>query len=220
MKTPIHKRVARQYAQQKSIRTAGEVRFIKDQSGKDNGPNWAYPGYKPNVQRQIQKNFVFNPKQLKPLAKSLRSGLMALGHATSAYNTFVKIKSRNISPDGNLGGLGYSMEITNIRKNLMNVIEALSAITDCMYDEVNAPHWNPEEDELHPRDRKEVIEIVKQVNEIQQDPEEYAEEVEEELDEEVEEIVDEESYEELSESSDESVDDGEFPTVEFPESEV
>lgn len=220
MKTPIHKRVAKKYAQQKSIRTAGEVRFIKDQSGKENGPNWAYPGYKPSVQRQIQKNFVFNPTQLKPLAKSLRSGLMALGHATSAYNTFVKIKSRNISPDGNLGGLGYSMEITNIRKNLMNVIEALSAITDCIYDEVHAPHWNPEEDELHPRDRREVIEIVKQVNDIQQDPEEYAEEVEEELDEEVDEIVEEESYDELSEDDSVSFEENGAKLVEFPESEV
>lgn len=193
MRKPSAKKVASMYLLKNSStkvagmsKTAGEVRFIKDNSSGDLSGDWAY-GATPSVERKIGKDFVFDPKQLKPLAKSLRSALMALGHTTSCYNTFVKIKSRNVSPDGNLGGLGYIMEISNIRKNLMNCIEALSAMTDCMYDEILAPHWNPAEDELTPRDREQVVEIVDQIKDIHSDPEEYAEEAEKEMDQELEE---------------------------------
>lgn len=185
MRKPSPKRVVSKHLRTKTagrIKTAGEIRFVKDQSDKDVGPNWAYPGYKPHVERAIKKDFIFNAKELEPLSKSLRSGLMALGHATSCYNTFVKIKSRNISPDGNLGGLGYIMPISDIRKNLMNCIEALSSITDSMYDEILAPHWNPDEDELTPRDREHVINIVEQIKELHSDPEDYAEQEEQEMD--------------------------------------
>lgn len=192
MKKPSAKRVASLHARKASMnKTAGEVRFIKDNTTGDLSGDWAY-GATPSAQRNIGKDFVFDPKQLKPLAKSLRSALMALGHATSCYNTFVKIKSRNISPDGNLGGLGYIMEISNMRKNMMNVIEALSKMTDCMYDEVLAPHWNPAEDELHPRDREQVIDIVEQIKDLHSDPEEYALEEEQEMDNEVQNGVDDE----------------------------
>lgn len=195
MRTEIIKNVARKYATQQvvkqaMVKQAGEVRFIKDNTSGDLSGDWAYQNTGTSS-RTISKDFVFNPKQLKPLAKTLRSVLMALGHATSGYNTFVKIKSRNISPDGNLGGMGYIMEISKIRKGLMNCIEALSAMSDCMYDELGAPHWNPEKDVLTPRDRLEVQELVKQVNEIQQDPEEYAEAEEDVLDEQIDDAVEE-----------------------------
>ena len=65
----------------------------------------------------------------------------------------------------------------------MNCIEALSAFTDTVYDELNAPHWNPTEDTLTPRDRDEVREIVEDVEEIKEDPEGWAEEQEEEMEE-------------------------------------
>ncbi len=163
-------------------RTAGEVRFIKDRSGDANQWGWGTPG---PSERTIQSDFVFNPRHLKPLAQTLRSGLMALGHATSAYNRFVKIKSRNVSPDGSLGGKGYIAKIPEMRRQLMNCVEALSALTDTIYDELNAPHWNPSEDTLDPRDREEVREIVEDVEEIKDDPEGWAEEQEDEMDDEV-----------------------------------
>jgi len=163
-------------------RTAGEVRFIKDRSG-DKG-EWAFGPPGPS-ERSIHQNFVFNAKQLKPLAQTLRSALMALGHCTSAYNRFVKIKSRNVSPDGSLGGKGYIQKIPDMRRQLMNCIEALSALTDTIYDEMNAPHWNPSEDTLDSRDRDEVKEIIEDAEEIKDDPEAWAEEQEEEMDEEV-----------------------------------
>lgn len=160
-------------------KTAGEVRFIKDRGGDHNEWGWGTPG---PMEREIDEEFVFNPKFLEPLAVSLRSGLMALGHATSAYNTFTKIKSRNVSPDGNLGGKGYIQKIPEIRRQLMNAIEALSAITDTVYDEINAPHWDPAEDKLDPRDREMVKDIVQDVEEIKADPEEWAEGEEAEMD--------------------------------------
>lgn len=161
-------------------RTAGEVRFIKDRSG--DASEWAFGPPGPN-EREIQNDFVFNAKYLKPLAQTLRSALMALGHTTSAYNRFVKIKSRNVSPDGALGGKGYIQKIPDMRRQLMNCVEALSALTDTIYDEMNAPHWNPTEDTLDPRDREEVKEIIEDAEEIKDDPEAWASGKEEELDE-------------------------------------
>lgn len=187
---PDPTRVAARYASQSKtagmVRTAGEVRFIKDRSG-DAG-EWAFGPPGPS-ERDIQQDFVFNAKHLKPLAQTLRSALMALGHVTSAYNKFVKIKSRNVSPDGSLGGKGYIQKIPDMRRQLMNCVEALSALTDTIYDEMTAPHWNPTEDTLDPRDREEVKEIIEDAEEIKDDPEAWASGQEEELDAENEEAM-------------------------------
>ena len=161
-------------------RTAGEVRFVKDRSGDAGAWGWGSPG---PSERGILPDFVFTPKYLKPLATSMRSALMSLGHVISAYNTFVRIKSRNISPDGSLGGKGYIQKIPDMRRQLMNCVEALSAFTDTVYDELSAPHWSATEDTLHPRDREEVKEIVQEAEEIKDDPEAWAEGEEEEYEE-------------------------------------
>jgi hypothetical protein len=161
-------------------RTAGEVRFIKDRSNDANEWGWGSPG---PSEREIDPGFEFKPKYLKPLAMTLRSALMALGHATSAHGRFVKIKSRNVSPDGNLGGKGYIAKVPEMRRQLMNCIEALSAFTDTVYDEVQAPHWDPETAGGGNRERDEVEEIMDDVGEIKDDPEGWAEEQEDEMDE-------------------------------------
>lgn len=161
-------------------KTAGEVRFIKDRSGDANEWGWGAPG---PSEREIDPGFEFKPKYLKPLAMTLRSALMALGHATSAHGRFVKVKSRNISPDGNLGGKGYIQKVPEMRRQLMNCIEALSAFTDTVYDEINAPHWDPETLGGGNREREDVDEIMDDVGEIKEDPEGWAEEQEEEMDE-------------------------------------
>jgi len=159
------------------MKTAGEVRFIKDRSGDKSEWGWGPQG---PFEREIDDDFVFNPKHLKPLAETLRSSLMALGHVSSAYDRFAKIKSRNVSPDGSLGGKGYIAKISDIRRQLMNCVEALSAVTDTIYDEIHAPHWDPAEDTLSPRDREEVKQIVEDAEGIKEDPEGWAEETEEE----------------------------------------
>ena len=156
-------------------KTAGEIVHVKDQSA-SRGDFWGWGTKVP--ERKLNPQMVFEPRHLKPLAKSLRSALMALGHAISAYNAFTRIKSRNISPDGNLGGLGYVQKITDMRRQLMNCVEALSAYTDTVYDEMHAPHWNSKEDTLDARTRAEVREIVEQSEGIREDPEAWAEEEE------------------------------------------
>lgn len=182
------KRVARVYMQTQELtegatvrvakttpmtRTAGMIQHVKDKSGDKD--DWAYSTT--HIQeRDIRPAFEYSPKDMKPLLKSLRSCLVALGHVTSAYNTFVKVKSRKVSPDGSLGGKGYVQKISDMRRGLMNCVESLSAFTDTLFDEVNAPHWNPQQ--LPAPEQEEIEEMVEDVQEIREDPESFAEEQE------------------------------------------
>ena len=155
-------------------KTAGEVRFVKDN---DSGMgNWAWSMTPQD--RKMFSNHDFNPRSSKDLAKVLRSTLYALGHLMSAYSSFAKMKSRDISPDGRLGGKGYIQEIKGMRKDFMNCVEALSSITDTLYDEINAPHWSALSR------NSEFEKILAQLEEVKEDPEQWAEEQEEELEEE------------------------------------
>lgn len=159
-------------------KTAGEVRFIKDRGGDENQWGWGSPG---PSEREMSSGFKFKPGNLKPLATSLRASLAALGHAMSAYQTFSKIKSARVSPDGALGGKGYIAKIADMRRQYMNVVEALSALTDTIYDEVNAPHWDPSIREQDPREREKVQEIMNDAEEIREDPGGWAEDEEEDM---------------------------------------
>lgn len=164
------------------IRTAGEVRFIKDRSG--DSTEWAWNSTPPEA-RQISSEYVYDVKNLEPLTRSLRAILSALGFAMSGYTTFTKAKSAQISPDGSLGGKGYIMKIPDMRRQLMNCIEVLSALTDTMYDEVNASHWHPKvEGAPDKRERVQVQEIMNDVEDIKKDPEGFAKGEESEMDDE------------------------------------
>lgn len=162
-------------------RTAGEVRFIKDRGGDTNEWGW---GQVPPSAREITSEYEFNPKNLEPLARILRATLSALGHAQSAHGQFVKLKSARVSPDGALGGKGYIQKIADMRRQYMNTLEALSALSDTLYDELHAPHWDPAASEQGNRERQQVQEIMTDVEEIKKDPEEWAEEEEAEMDQE------------------------------------
>ena len=176
MAGPDPKRVASAHLRRTgSIRTAGEVRFIKDRGGDKNEWAWGTPG---PSQRDIGE-FQFRQQLLKPLSVCLRATLMAMGHALSANNTFAKIKSADVSPDGALGGKGYIQKIADIRRAYMNVVEALSAVSDTLYDEIKAPHWHPDSLDGGPRERQEVQEILQDVEQVRDDPEGWAEEEEE-----------------------------------------
>jgi hypothetical protein len=172
---PDSKRIAARYLAQKQgqVKTAGEVVFKKDRSG--DAQSWAYHDVAPS-ERQIGDDFNYSPKNLKPLAKVMRSSLAALGHTLSAYNTFAKIKSARVSPDGNLGGKGYIQKIADMRKQYMNIVEALSALTDTLYDETNAPHWAALSRQEDPEDRKEVRELIEDAEQIRDNPQTWAEE--------------------------------------------
>ena len=152
------------------VKTAGEVRFIKDHGDDSNA--WAW-GQHPPSQRVMDPNHTFNQKCNKSIAKVLRSTLSSLGHAMSAYATFAKVKSRDISPDGNLGGRGYIMEIKAIRRQYMNVVEALSAMSDTLYDEITADHWKAQQNKM-------LNQVMEEIEEIKDDPEAWAIDTEDE----------------------------------------
>jgi len=165
----------------KMRKTAGEIHHIKQDTASTGGL-WAWHANHPK-ERQMYSNHDFNPRASKQLAKVLRSSLYALGHLMSAYSVFAKLKSRDMSPDGRLGGKGYIQDIKGMRKDYMNCVEALASITDTLYDEITAPHWaalsrNPEFET-----------ILAQLEEVKEDPEQWAEEQEEELQEEAEEEI-------------------------------
>ena len=168
-------------ARRAMIRTAGEVRFIKDKSG--DSSQWAWNDSGPQ-QRKISPDFAFNPRNTKPLARVMRSTNAALGHSMSAYAIFTKLKSADVSPDGSLGGKGYIQKIAEMRRAYMNVVEALSALSDTLYDEIRAPHWAAVSRQEDPEERDEVEQIVEDAMEIKEDPEAWAEEQEEAMDEE------------------------------------
>ena len=157
--------IRKELNRRKMIRTAGEVRFIKDHGDDSNA--WAW-GQHPPSERVMERSYNYNKKCVKNLSKVLKSTLMSLGHAMSAYTVFAKMKSRDISPDGNLGGRGYIMEIKAIRRQYMNVVEALSAMSDTIYDEITADHWADAQGRL-------VQEVLNEVEEIKDDPEAWAE---------------------------------------------
>lgn len=163
-------------------KVAGEVRFIKDKSNDANG--WAWNDTGPQ-ERKITPDFAFNPKNTKPLARVLRATNAAMGHAVGAYNIFTKLKSADVSPDGSLGGKGYIQKISEMRRAYMNVVEALSSLSDTIYDEIRAPHWAAVSRQEDPEERKEVEDIVEEAMEIKDNPEEWAQEQEEEMDKEI-----------------------------------
>lgn len=178
------------------IRTAGEVRFIKDKSGDKSEWGWGTPG---PTEREIQEDFEYKPKNMKPLAETLRASLLAMGHALSAHATFNRIKSAQVSPDGALGGKGYIQKIPDMRRQLMNVCEALSSLTDTLYDEIRAAHWDPAVESQGKRERDQVKNILNDVDDIRDDPEGFAENEEAKMDDEG---VSEDSGGAISEGSD------------------
>jgi hypothetical protein len=152
------------------VKTAGEVRFIKDHG--DDSSAWAWGQHPPSA-RQMDPNHTLNKKMTKTMGQVLKSTLSSLGHAMSAYSTFAKMKSRDMSPDGNLGGRGYIMEIKAMRRQYMNIVEALSALSDTLYDEITADHWKEVQEKV-------MKNMMEDIEEIKDDPEAWAVEKEEE----------------------------------------
>lgn len=149
-------------------KTAGEVRHVKDTSG--DASSWAYATHGPS-EREMDSAFVFDPEKAEDLAIVLRSTVAAMAHAISAQNHFAQLKSRNISPDGSLGGRGYIQKISDMRHQFFNIVEALSAMQDTLYDEVHAPHWT-----AISREDESTQEVLEQTDEIREDPSGWADE--------------------------------------------
>lgn len=125
--------------------------------------------------RNIPKDHPYDPRALKPLSRMLWAMSVALGHALTAYRQFTRLKSSTISPDGMLGGRGYVMQVKEIRDKLHDACENLSAISDSIHDEINAPHWEPKLNQLDPADAMDVKKFLQESQQILQDPEAEAE---------------------------------------------
>jgi len=128
------------------------------------------------AKRDIPREHPFDPKALKPMSKALLASSTALGHALTAYRYLSRIKSATVSPDGRIGGRGYVMEIQAARQKLYDASEALSAVSDTLYDEIQAPHWKPKLAMLDDNDKEDVSRFVGEAQEVLENPEEEAEE--------------------------------------------
>lgn len=132
--------------------------------------------------RQIPKGHKYDPRALKPLARMLWAMSVSMGHALQAYRTFNRVKSSTVSPDGMLGGRGYVMKVSELRQRLYDAVEALSAISDTIHDEINGPHWKPKIAELEPTEVDAIDRLIGESEEMLDDPakevEESAEQVE------------------------------------------
>ena len=133
--------------------------------------------------RNIPKDHKYDPKALKPLARMLWAMSVSLGHALTAYRQFTRLKSATVSPDGLMGGRGYVMPVKDVRAKLYEACEALSAISDTIHDEINAPHWRPKLSELEKKDLDEVEKLLGEAEHNLDDPEGEAEEEMEEVEE-------------------------------------
>lgn len=134
--------------------------------------------------RNIPKDHPYDPKSLKPMAKTLWATSVSLGHALTAYRHMSRLKSATISPDGMLGGRGYVMNVSEMRKRLYEACESLSAITDTLHDEINAPHWKPRLAELDENEADDVERFIEESQNILDNPEEDSEAEAKELEEE------------------------------------
>jgi len=135
------------------------------------------------LKRAIPKDFPYDPKALKPLAQTLWAMSVALGHTLTAHRQLSKVKSATVSPDGLFGGRGYVMSIKDVRKALYDAAEGLSAISDTLHDEINAPHWKPKLAELEKNDIESVERLVGEAEENLENPEEDADEAMEQAEE-------------------------------------
>jgi len=125
--------------------------------------------------RKIPKGHEFDARSLKPLSRALFSASVALGHSVAAYKEFARVKSSSVSPDGMLGGRGYVMSVKDVRAQLQQACETLSAITDTLFDEITAPHWKPKMAELDDNESEDISELVGEASHAIEDPEAYGE---------------------------------------------
>lgn len=132
------------------------------------------------IKRAIPKNYKYDPKAIKPLAKMLWSMSVSLGHALAAHKSFVRLKSATISPDGLVGGRGYVMAVKDVRNMLHDACEALSALCDTVHDEINGPHWQPRLAELEKEEVDRIKSLMGDAERYLANPEEEAEDEEEE----------------------------------------
>lgn len=169
---------ARQKAQgllQGHLRTAAE--FPPPNPQQDNGGEPpGSGGGAPTGRRQIPTDHEFDKKAVKPLVETLWALSVALGHVLTAHRHFSRLKSVSFSPDGMIGGRGYVMSVRDVRSQLFEASDQISAICDSLFDEINGPHWKPKLAELEEGDADDVMKLLDDAQDNLDDPEAEAEE--------------------------------------------
>jgi len=118
-----------------------------------------------NSRREISEDFKYNKLKLKHVKHILHNVSVALGTLTSALHEFSRFKGRDVSPDGQLGGLGYIMSLKDVKDGIGSSIQILSDISDTLADELTNPRWEAKED-------KEVKELLKEKEKVEEEAEE------------------------------------------------
>lgn len=152
------------------------VRTAKFPPDGADGQSQTEPHAAAGMKRAIPKDYDYDPKALKPLARMLWALSVSLGHAMTAHRQFTKLKSATISPDGLIGGRGYVMAVKDIRKALHDACEAISSVSDTIHDEIHAPHWRPKLADLEKNDRESLERLVGDADKKLEEPEDDAEE--------------------------------------------
>lgn len=173
-KAQVDRLMARHTRKNRMSRVAGEIRHFKDRS--DGVSSWAWEGHPPTARDQIA-GFEYDPDNIKPLATTLKYALAAKGFSEAAFTSFIKTLSSTISPDGNLGGRGYIQKISDIRRALLNTVEALAAISDTLYDELHAPHWQEGYSQQDPQEQEEIRDALDDAQEIREDSQDWVKRV-------------------------------------------
>jgi len=122
------------------------------------------------LRREIPEDFKYNKKKLKHLQRVLHNVNVSLGTLVSALAEISRVKGRDISPDGLLGGLGYIIPLHDLKQSIINSVHALGDISDCLADELTNPRWNAEDD-------PEVKKVVQEKEKIEEQVEEQIEEI-------------------------------------------
>lgn len=157
------------------VKVAGFEDLGKD-PGKDPPEPPNFGGGSNSSKRDIPSNHEYDPKALKPLAKMLWAMSVSLGHALTAYREFTRLKSSQISPDGMLGGRGYVMSVKDVRSTLQKACESLSAVSDTVHDEINAPHWKPDLEGMGANEAEDIQIFIDEAEKNLKDPEAEAKE--------------------------------------------
>lgn len=171
----VRKALNRQYQAAGRVRVAGQEENLPPPPPPNNPGGFAAEGAG-NLKRAIPDGYSYDPRSIKPMAKMLWAMSVSLGHAMAAHKEFTKLKSGTVSPDGLIGGRGYVMSIKDMRKELYNACEGLSALSDTIHDEINAPHWKPKLAQLERDDVEDISQLVGDAERIMEDPEGEAEE--------------------------------------------
>jgi len=122
------------------------------------------------IRREIPEDFKYNKKKLKHLQRVLHNVNVSLGTLVSALAEISRVKGRDISPDGLLGGLGYILPLHEVKQTLITSVHSLGDVADCLADELTNPRWNAEDD---PETKK----IVKEKENVEEQVEEQIEDI-------------------------------------------